>query len=252
MSLAELQRHFWRSIRARGGPPSGLAATFTDGARQSAAERVGIYHAAYWQRQLTVLASTFPRLRRSLGEQRFERLAFRYIDHRPAQHPCIERLGEGLPDYLADGKELSMWEVGLARLEWANVACLLAPDPSGRVELPLDLGAKLAGCRLELIPALLVVRVPSAAVEAFDEHLAFESHLAEPRVVFSRASSTVRYAALSDDEAVALASAREGSSVARICEAFSGHQEGAAERALTVLAGWFRKRWVVRVHLEDE
>lgn len=251
MSLAELQRHFWLSIRTRGAPPSGLSATFTDGAHQSAAERVAVYHLAYWQRQLGVLASTFPRLRTALGERRFEQLAFRYIERRPALHPCIEQLGEGLVDYLADSDELSRAEVGLARLEWANVACLLASDAPGSVELPHELGAQFAVCHLVLIPALLVVRVPAAAVRSFDESLEFEPHLAEVDVVFSRPSFAVRYATLSPEEAAALAFARAGLNVARICEAFSGQGEDAPQRALAALAGWFRRRWVAHVRLED-
>jgi len=251
MSLAELQRHFWLSARTRGAPPSGLSGTFTDGPHQSATERVGVYHLAYWQRQLEALASTFPRLRGTLGERRFEQLAFRYIERCPGVHPCIERLGEGLPGYLADSSDLSTTEVGLARLEWANVACLLSQDSPSRVDLPRELGAKFAVCRLELIAALLVVRAPAAAVKAFDECLEFEPHLPQLDVVFFRPSFAVRYATLSADEAAALACARAGLSVAHICEAFSCHHEDVTQRALTVLAGWFRKRWVTQVHLEE-
>ncbi len=252
MRLAELQRHFWLSIRTRGAPPSGLAGTFTDGACQTAAERVGVYHLAYWQRQLEVLASTFPRLRSAMGEQRFERLALRYIDHRPALHPCIERLGEGLPDYIAESSEVAASEVGLARLEWANVACLLAPDSRRSIELPRDLGPRFASCRLSLIDALLVVRAPSAAVKAFDHRIELERDVSELDVVFSRPSFAVRYAALRQDEAVALECARAGLSVARICEAFFTDNEEATQRALTVLAGWFHRGWVVQLHVEEK
>ncbi len=250
MSLAELERAFWTSVRTRGAPPPGLSRIFTAGAHQSAAERVGIYHVAYWQRQLLSLASTFPRLRASLGEQRFERYALRYIELRPALHPCIERLGEGLPDFLATNAELSTLEVGLARLEWANMACLLARDARS-VELPRALGARFVMCRLEMSPALLVVRAPAAAVRAFDEQLELDAHLTEVGVVFARPAFSVRYAALDEDEASALAQAHAGQDIARICEAFSSHRD-ATQRAMEVIGGWFDKRWVAGVHLAED
>jgi hypothetical protein len=248
MSLAELEGEFWRSVRTRGAPPPDLGRTFTASPRQSAAERLAVYHVAYWQRQLLALASTFTRLQSLLGERRFEQLALRYIERRPALHPCIERLGENFPDFLTS--ELNASEVGLARLEWANVACLLAPDAPGSVELPRELGPQFAMCRLKMIPAVLLVSAPASSVRAFDERLELPPHLDEAAVVFSRPSFAVRYATLEDDAARALTLAQEGQDVARICEAFSSRGEDAASRALEVLGGWFRKGWVAGVHLD--
>jgi Putative DNA-binding domain len=252
MSLAELQRSFWQAVRARGSAPRGLEATFTESARQSAAERLSVYHLAYWQRQVAALASTFPRLRGSLGERQFERWALRYVEQRPALHPCIERLGEGLPDYLAQSGEVAASDLALARLEWAHVECLLAPDTTSLVEPPRQLGARFAECRLELISALVVVQVPLGALGAFDERLALPSLRTEVDVAFFRPRHAVRYVALDEDEAAALALARAGLTVARICEAFASHGDAAPERALAVLMGWFGKRWVARACIDDE
>lgn len=252
MRLADLQRSFWQAVRARGSAPPGLEAIFTDGGRQSAVERLGVYHLAYWQRQVAALASTFPRLNGVWGPRQFERWALRYIEHCPAAHPCVERLGEGFPSYLAASGEVAADDVALARLEWANVACLLSPDSISLVEPPRQLGARFAGCRLELISALRVERVPLGGLRAFDERVEQMAPGPDVAVAFFRPQHAVRYVALEEDEAAALQDARAGRSVARICEAFEGHGEGAPARALAVLTGWFGKRWVARVLIDDD
>jgi Putative DNA-binding domain len=251
MRLVELEQALWSAVRARGGPPDGLSRTFTDGPRQSATERIGVYHVAYWHRQLSALASTFPRLKRSLGDALFERWMYRYIERRPSSHPCIERLGEGLPRFLAEGGALSPSLVGLAALEWETVACLLSPDSPGHVDASSAIGPSFASSRLELLRALLVVRVPRAAIVAFDERLQLDLSRSDASVVFSRPAFAVRHAVLDDDEATALALAKAGSTVAEVCDAFSGAHEAATQRALAVLGGWFRKAWIVGLRMDE-
>lgn len=251
MRLAELQQAFWGAVRTRGAPPPGVDELFTRNQGQSAAERLAVYHLAYWQRQLSALGASFPRTQALLGS-RFERLVFAYVEARPCTEPCIELLGAGFPEFLAERADVSALALGVARLEWAASLSLLSANPRHMAELPRQLGAKLVECRLAFVPSLQVAHVPSAS------HHWFRSEATEPsamddsssiNVAFFRPSLTVRHLVIAADEAHALALALGGASISVICTAFSTlPNEAQAPRALAVLNHWFARGWVAECH----
>jgi hypothetical protein len=93
--------------------------------------RLGIYRgnlASAWRR---ALGSSYPVLRRLMGEQDFDGLARAYGRAHPAQDPDLNRFGAGLPAFLEDaigsgGGDL--WLPELARLEWLAHESWYAPD----------------------------------------------------------------------------------------------------------------------------
>jgi hypothetical protein len=245
LQLAELQRRFWLAVRTRGSPPPHLEDWLTESARQTPAERLAVYHLAYWQRQVTALASTFPKLEAELGKAACERLMLAYVEARPSTDPCIEWLGRGFVEFLAM-RDLPAHPLGVARLEWAHVESLLAPNPHSVVELPRGLGPAFTECRLRLVPSLRVEHVRSSSFAAFapDLHEAGEQS-AMVHVAFFRPQLAVKYLALAADEARACALARQGATIALTCTAFSHLPEtDAATRAAHVLANWFARGWV--------
>jgi hypothetical protein len=251
MRLAELQQSFWNAVRTRGAPPEGVDTLFTSGKGQSAAERLAVYHLAYWQRQLAALGATFPRTQALLGS-RFERLVFGYVEARPCREPCIERLGAGFPEFLAARADVTALALGVARLEWAASLSLLSANPSSVAELPRLLGAKLADCRLLFVPSLQLQHVPSASQRWFRGEATDASDVGDSSsidVAFFRPELAVRHVTIGADEARAHALARGGGDIALVCTAFSAlPSEQQAPRALAVLSGWFTRGWVAACH----
>jgi hypothetical protein len=251
MPLLELQRAFWDAVRTRGAPPEMLSDFLTGSAKQTPAERLGVYHRAYWQRQVSALSATFPCLQHLLGAPQCERLLLSYIEARPGSEPCIERLGAGFVEFLTTRADVPAKLLGVARLEWALVASLLAPDPPCVAELPRGLGASFAECRLELVPSLHVEHVPAASLSAFAPEQARDmttlAQSASIDVAFFRPHFAVLHVALQPDEARAHALARAGATIAVICSAFAGlPPTQAAERALQVLSNWFARGWIAQ------
>jgi hypothetical protein len=249
MRLAELQQAFWDVVRTRGAPPPGLDLLFTGSDRQSASERIAVYHVAYWHRQLAALSATFPRTL-ALLKERFERLAFGYVERRPCGEPRIELLGADFPDFLQEQGDISLTTLGVARLEWATSAALLARHAPTLKSLPRDLGSSFVDCRLQLVPSLHVVHVPQASLAWLDESAGSADAMDQSvmiDVAFHRPEFAVRHVALAADEARAHLLARGGGNIALICSAFAALPETeAATRALTVLGSWFARGWVSR------
>jgi hypothetical protein len=262
MSLVELQRAFWVAVRTRGVPPEGLDELFEGNARQSATDRMAVYHRAYWQRQLTALASGFPRLRELLGERRFERIVLRYLERWPGTDACIERLGARLPAFLVEQPEISAIERDVAGLESAALTVLLAPDAQQINELPRHMGARLGKCRFELVPALQLESARPRALAVFGaqpspgaprpiEPIEPAQAPEEPAVwvAFYRRRFAVRHLALAADEARALELTQRGETFSGVCEAFAAlSHEAAARRATAVLSGWLTRGWISRIN----
>lgn len=249
MQLAELQRHFWAAVRQRGAPPAELEKWLTASARQTPAQRLAVYHLAYWQRQVAALVSSFPKLQAELGVEPCERLMLAYVEALPCAEPCIERLGRRFVEFLAL-HNTPPHALGIARLEWAHVESLLAPEPNSVVDLPRSLGSAFADCRLALVPSLRVEHVRQSSFASFAPDLQTGGHVNEPAtadVAFFRPHFAVKHVALAADEARAYALARDGATIGLICTAFSCLPPAeAAPRALQVLARWFTRGWVAQ------
>lgn len=258
MRLPELQHAFFAAVRSRGAPPVGLEELLTANERQTAHERLAVYHQAYWQRQVVALASTFPRLRSLLG-QRFEPLMLRYLERWPSSSPCIEHIGAQVTAFLGEERAAAL-EREVARLEWASLRALLAPDWH-QASLPRHLGATIVDCRLQFAPclhvecvserALAVLRAPAdQAVQVSHEVPTGDAESPVWLAVFRRRFA-VTHVQIAADEANALEHARRGDAFGSICEAFSALAlDDAAARAASVLSSWFDRGWITQVATE--
>jgi uncharacterized protein (UPF0276 family) len=118
--------------------------------------RLGIYRgnlSSAWRR---ALASSYPLLRRLLGEAAFDGLARDYGRAHPARDPDLNRYGAGLADFLAADGPGPAWLPGLARLEWLVHEAWYAPDGLDAADgKPLAVLAGLSPQQFEASRAIL-------------------------------------------------------------------------------------------------
>jgi uncharacterized protein (UPF0276 family) len=150
-SLAALQQAFGAALADAGQLPD-LAPRL-----KGDATRLGIYRgnlAGAWRR---ALASSYPVLRRLMGDEDFDGLARAYGRAHPAQDPDLNRFGAGLPDFLeraiGPGGD-DPWLSDLARLEWSVHASWYAPDAPGDTD-PWSVLAGLSPAQFEASRAIL-------------------------------------------------------------------------------------------------
>jgi hypothetical protein len=261
MSLAEMQRVFWRAVRFDPAPPQ-VDDVFVSRGRLSARDRLALYRRMYWFRQVDALYETFPILADRLGEQAFSKLASAFIAVSPSEHHALEHLGERLPAFMRGrGNELiaadaAVW-ADLAELEWAQCAALLAPDPEAvatLADLPLD---RFAFVRLEFVPSLVVCSVTPAALAILRQLDRAQSELpaeqgSEPQTTLVwRPHFHARDRALAADEAEALSRARLGATLDEVCLAFAD-TKSPTERAALVITRWIADALVVRARVEGD
>ncbi|HEV7670952.1 MAG TPA: DNA-binding domain-containing protein [Thermoanaerobaculia bacterium] len=141
----------------------------------TASERIGIYAHAYYARLLECLGECFPVLRRLLGAELFEPIAFEYLQRYPSKSYTLDRLGDRFAQFLeetrsAEAGEAPAWPemlADLARFEHAIARVFDGPglegEPPFSVEGLQALGAEgLASARLIPAPSLrlLTFRFP--------------------------------------------------------------------------------------------
>lgn len=171
--------------------PGQLEKVITRSRALTAAERLAIYANAYHTRLLECLAEVFPMLKRALGEEAFDCLAFGYLQNYPSRSYTLNELGRHFPRYLqetrpagdeaesqASGAGSSVeqstlpqdWPnflIDLAGLEWAIYEVFDGPGVEGKAilgaEQLLDIPAeRWPEARLEVVPCLqlLATRFP--------------------------------------------------------------------------------------------
>jgi hypothetical protein len=146
--------------------PSELERVVTRSRALTAAERLAIYANAYHTRLLECVGEVFPMLKRTLGDDAFDGLAFGYLQEYPSRCYTLNELGRHFPGYLeqtrprpgdAEGElfdpgaskeeqaPMDNWPdflIDLARLEWAIYEVFDGPGVEGKA--PLDTNQLLA------------------------------------------------------------------------------------------------------------
>jgi hypothetical protein len=139
-------------------------------AQLTAEERLSIYANAYYARLLECLGDVHPQLRRAVGEEGFDALAFAYLQAYPSRSYTLDRLGERFETFLAESRP-DLDEEGrppaepgwpdflieLARLERTIGQVFDGPGAEGR---PLLSAAELEALGPERFAAARLVPVP--------------------------------------------------------------------------------------------
>lgn len=229
-------------------------------AKAHAATLLRVYRDAYALRLIEALETNFPRLKRVLGDDDFDRLARAYIAAHPSRHFSIRWFGDALAGFLF---EQAPWHATpalaeLARLEWALAGAFDAADAE-----PLDVAAIAAiapadwpGLVLAFHPSLQAV-VSRWTVPELWNALGAEGEDADipppearaapvPFAVWRRDGETF-FRSMTEDEAWALDAARQGSVFGALCEGLCAFvpADQAGGRAAELLRGWVESGWVV-------
>jgi len=151
LSLNQLQHWFQSVITHSEGVEAGCAAAeaqqliglqpgelekvITRSKSMSAAERLAVYANAYHTRLLECLGEVYPMLKRTLGEEGFNSLAFAYLQDFPSRSYTLNELGRHFPQFLQQTRPVEdneqdpnageldpAWPdflIDLAKLEWS-------------------------------------------------------------------------------------------------------------------------------------
>jgi hypothetical protein len=157
-SLADIQDEFARALRDPGLPPP-LAVTRNLAAKTS--RRFDVYRNNMVAGLVDALKSTFPAIQRLVGDEYFQAAARAYIDQYPPRSPVLLLYGESFGEFLDQLPSASgvPYLGDVARLEWARINALHAPDaePAGIETLARIPRAKLESVRFATHPSLSVI-----------------------------------------------------------------------------------------------
>lgn len=275
MSLAELQRRFWRLITAPESVAKALpqlaaadpgiaplAGWIAADSEARAVERLDVYANMYFFRLLEVMREDFPNLVKLVGDDAFHNLVTGYLVAHPSDNPSLRWLGRHLPAYLeadetAELRRLHPAAVALARLEWtrgevfdaedapvATIAALATAKPESWSEM-----------RLEMQPGLRLVELDRRVLPLW---LALErDHAERPEPAVEPASAVVwrrgfrvYHRAASPTELICLRLAMAGRTFAEMCEGLWLHAgENTPSVAVSCLRTWIDEEMVASIRL---
>jgi hypothetical protein len=136
--------------------------------RLTAAERLAIYHHAYFARLLECLRDEFPVFRHAVGEDGFDEFALGYLEQYPSRSYTLGRLAEQFPRYLAETRPPDEgtadsspgWSDFLIDLATYELTVSEVFDgPGTEADAPLDAG-RLAQVPAELWPDARLTPAP--------------------------------------------------------------------------------------------
>ncbi len=257
--LRELQSLFWRAVRYDPAPDEAIEACVSNECLD-ATGRLAIYRRMYWVRQVSGLGEGFSHLRAILGLEAFTKLATRYIRRHPSREFALEHFGRHLPAFLAE-EGAPAWQVDLATLERRRTEILLAPDPTEVAAVSAIDPARFGDSRFIFSPAIALLDIDAAALEAFDAVAALDEPTDEPlgwvptregeraRVAIDRPRHGVGHRPLPADEGEALALALQGASIETLCQEILAVTDAAdpTRRIFEILRPWFQHRWIARI-----
>ncbi|MBI1177789.1 hypothetical protein GC207_10165 [bacterium] len=256
--------------------PGELEKVITRSKALTAAERLAIYANAYHTRLLECLGEIFPMLKRTLGEEAFDGLAFGYLQKYPSQSYTLNDLGRHFSRFLEEtkpepGSDLDPasaakqdegliklsddWPdfmIDLARLEWAIYEVFDGEGVEGKPLLQTD---QLLGIpqeqtplmRLQTVPCLhlLATRFPVndyfTAIRTAPENEGVDIPAAQDSyVALTRRDYVVRRYNLSPTEYELLKSIQEGDSFGGAIERAVAIPGNDVESLAANLQLWFR------------
>jgi hypothetical protein len=236
----------------------------------TAAERLAIYANAYHSRLLECLGEVFPMLKRTLGEEAFEGLAFGYLQDYPSRSYTLNELGRHFPRYLEqtrprtgeiepdkpEGEDTLAedWPdflIDLAKLEWAIYEVFDGPGVEGAALLQSEhlSGISAEPSHMKLRPVvclqLLKTRFPvndyyTALRRARTDEVVSIPAAETCFVALTRREFVVRRYNLSEPEFELLTVLKKGGTVGEAVQAIVPSGEANLDQLAVNLHTWFR------------
>jgi len=256
--------------------PSELELVVTRSRALTAAERLAIYANAYHSRLLECLGEVFPMLKRSLGDEAFDAMAFGYLQVYPSKSYTLNELGRHFPRYLEQtrptsdtaedetavpttsreaGKLTEDWPdllIDLARLEWAIYEVFDGPGVEGAALLDPDqiLGISPEQWPLAKLTPVVCLQLLETRFPVNDYYTALRRAkpddpvpipaAGESFVALTRRDYVVRRYPLSRPEFALLKALKEGHSVGDALESIVPLVESDLDQLAAKLQTWFR------------
>jgi hypothetical protein len=256
--------------------PSELELVVTRSRALTAAERLAIYANAYHSRLLECLGEVYPMLKRSLGDEAFDAMAFGYLQVYPSKSYTLNELGRHFPRYLQQTRPTSGtseeetavpttsgdackltedWPnllIDLARLEWAIYEVFDGPGVEGAALLDPDqiLGISPERWPLAKLTPVVCLQLLETRFPVNDYYTALRrAKLDDPVpipaagesfVALTRRDYVVRRYPLSRPEFALLKALKEGSSVGDALESIVPLVESDVDKLAANLQTWFR------------
>ena len=255
----DLQRALGAAVRSGPGTPlaSGLASALVDPARFE------VHRNHYVITLIEALETTFPVVRRVVGEHFFRQAARAFVRAEPPVRPCLFEYGSGLGSFLSTygpAAEL-VYLADLARLEWAiNEAWHAAEAAAFQPDELAGFDAEaLEALALGLNPRYRLVVSPWPVDQIWRTNRAAD---AEPkpvtldagpaRVLVRRAENEIELAALGEAEAALLLALDRGARLGEALDAATAAQPetdpGACFLRLAALGALVRRETLSHLH----
>lgn len=217
-----------------------------------AEHRLAAYYNAYRIRLIDCLATDFPALQKTLGEEAFEYLVLDYLKVYPSRHPSVRWVGQHMVEFLQHSSyEQSEFLSELAAFEWTQGLCFDAAESETLFNLEdmaqLD-PALWPTVSLHFHPSIhwldLNWNAPPYWV-SIDNH---EDPAQQPqrdevptRWLMWRKALKPNWRSLETPEAWAIEAAMNGASFAELCE---GLLEWLGADAVAMTAAGYLKQWI--------
>lgn len=229
MSLAELQRRFFRAVTGEASwPLRGL----------------DVYAGMYLQRFVDALAQDFPKTRVLLGDEVFGAEVARFVRAQPSTTPSLSGRGEKFAEHLRGRPELRPDAADLAALEWARASALIAPsDEVVTAAQASALGESLGEATLGLVRSARVLELAFDIQPLWLADEPSKGPVAPPRathLIVWRKGFDVFHTEVSGHEACALRLAQTARPLAEILEPFTTVPDPATT-AFKTLASWLNE-----------
>lgn len=259
--LAELQGKMLNDVLGREPGADPLISAPPTGSR---GQRLDVYRKGYLLRLTEFLASDFEKLRRYLGETRFNDMARGYAAAYPSDNPNARWFSRHLPAFLQSASpyrnhpevaELALLEQALndafdgPEAPIVTMQDLAAIDPQEFSDASFELSptAQILAMKTNVSSLWACLKCEEAPPCAADlDHAA--------KLLVWRQSGGSRFRILGDEEAMAIDCMAQGLSFGIICEMIATFDDPdqAALRAAGYLRGWLEAEIISRIRLNGE
>jgi len=225
--------------------------------------RLSIYQNAYYSRLLESLETTYPILKKYMGEEDFEKMGYQYIHQYYSTYRSIRWFGDKMDDFLrkhSDYRELPHL-CELSKFEW--MMCLVF-DAADADTVSLQQIGNIApehweNMRFKQHPSLHFLQLEWNVVaiwQAFSENempALLEKFDLPITWITWRNDFTSHFCSLPLDEAWAMNAMRKGQSFGEICEGLcQWHDESDTPlHAASLLKGWINAGLISEVYFDD-